>query len=139
MTEILALMTIIWWTIIPLFWIPVHGLSKLFKRIGLLTYFLFMIIWSPLLYFLYENRNFLLHLKIPVPLALRIVGIALLFSGTLLHIWTGRLLGLWGLIGLPEVSNIIKSKLVTEGPFSIIRHPTYISHTMIFSGVFFIS
>jgi protein-S-isoprenylcysteine O-methyltransferase Ste14 len=46
---------------------------------------------------------------------------------------------LWGLIGLPEVSTRIKGKLVTEGPFSVVRHPTYFAHTLIFSGIFLIT
>jgi len=40
---------------------------------------------------------------------------------------------------LPEVYIRIKGKLVTEGPFSVVRHPTYFAHTMIFSGVFLIT
>ena len=28
---------------------------------------------------------------------------------------------------------------MAEGPFSIVRHPTYLAHTLIFSGVFLIT
>jgi protein-S-isoprenylcysteine O-methyltransferase Ste14 len=81
----------------------------------------------------------MLHFKLDLPVVLNISGIPLLVLGTLLHIWTGKLLGLWALIGLPEVSIRIKGRLVTGGPFSVVRHPTYFAHTLMFSGVFLIT
>lgn len=137
--DLLALITIIVWPVVPLFWIPVHGLSKVFKRLGLLTYIMPVITWLPLAYLIYLNRASLLQFKIEFPIALNIVGILLLIIGTLLHVWTGLLLGLWGLIGLPEISTKIRGRLVTEGPFSVVRHPTYLAHTLMFSGIFFIT
>src|SRR3972149_9038054 len=139
MIDLLALITIILWPVIPLFWIPVHGLSRIFKRLGLLTYAIPLISWLPFAYFIYSIRNFILPFKIELPFLLNISGIPLLILGTLLHVWTGKLLGLWGLIGLPEVSKRIEGNLVTKGPFSVVRHPTYLAHTLIFSGVFLIT
>jgi protein-S-isoprenylcysteine O-methyltransferase Ste14 len=139
MPDFLALMTIIFWPVIPLFWIPVHGFSKILKRLGLITYLLPLVTWLPLAYLIYSIKNFLLQFKIELPFILSISGTPLLVLGILLHIWTGKLLGLWGLIGLPEVYTRIKGKLVTEGPFSVVRHPTYFAHTLIFSGVFLIT
>lgn len=132
-------MTIILWPVIPLFWIPVHGLSRIFKSLGLLTYAIPLITWPLFAYFIYSKRTFFLSFKIDLPIILNISGIPLLVLGFLLHIWTGKLLGLWGLIGLPEISTRIKGKLVTKGPFSIVRHPTYFAHTLMFSGVFLIT
>jgi protein-S-isoprenylcysteine O-methyltransferase Ste14 len=62
----------------------------------------------------------------------------LLIFGALLHMWTAKLLGV-GIIGVPEIFVKIKENIVTEGPFSLVRHPTYLSHTLIFSGVFLIT
>lgn len=139
MLDLFALMTIILWPVIPLFWIPVHGLSRIFKSLGLLTYAIPLITWPLFAYFIYSKRTFFLSFKIDLPIILNISGIPLLVLGFLLHIWTGKLLGLWGLIGLPEISTRIKGKLVTKGPFSIVRHPTYFAHTLMFSGVFLIT
>jgi len=136
MADIIALITIIVWPVVPLFWIPVHGLSRIFKRLGLFTYIMPPLTWIPLAYLIYENRVFLLHFKIALPLIVNISGIILFCIGTALHIWTGRLLGIWGLMGLPEVSKKIEGKLVDEGAFSIVRHPTYLAHTVMFSGIF---
>jgi protein-S-isoprenylcysteine O-methyltransferase Ste14 len=139
MPDFLALITIIFWPVIPLFWIPVHGFSRILKRLGLITYLLPLVTWLPLAYLIYSMKNFLLQFKIGLPFILNISGIPLLVLGILLHIWTGKLLGLWGLIGLPEMYTRVKGKLVTEGPFSVVRHPTYFAHTLIFSGVFLIT
>lgn len=134
--DFIAFITIMVWPVVPLFWIPVHGLSRIFKGLGLFTYIMPLLTWLPLAYLIYQNRLFLLQFKINLPLPAQILGVILLGIGTLLHIWTGKLLGLWGLIGLPEVSGKAKERLVTEGPFSLVRHPTYLAHSIMFSGIF---
>jgi len=127
------------WPVVPLFWIPVHGFSRFFKNIGLATYLLPILTWLPVAYLIYINRDFVMQFRIVLPTAVIIAGILFLLAGTLLHIWTGTLLGLWGLMGLPEISSKIKGGLVTEGPFSVVRHPTYLAHTLMFLGVFLIT
>jgi protein-S-isoprenylcysteine O-methyltransferase Ste14 len=139
LTDLIALLTIIVWPVIPLFWIPVHGLSVFFKRIGGLTYIMPALIWPPLAYFIYLNRGFLLHYRIDLHPVIRIAGTVILIGGTMLQIWTGRLLSLLGLMGLPEVSPKAKGRLVTGGAFSFVRHPTYLAHTLIFGGAFLLS
>ncbi len=137
MIEILALAAIIIWPVVPLFWIPVHGFPEIFKRLGLLTYIVTLLVWVVLAYLIYTQRDFLLQYRTGFPLFINIVGMIFLAFGTMLHVWTGKLLGLLGLMGLPEISSRVKSSLVTEGPFSIVRHPTYLAHTIMFLGIFF--
>ncbi len=139
MGDLLALVTILLWPIVPLFWIPVHCLPGIFRRLGLLTFTMPFIIWLPLAVLLYEHRKFVLQFKIHFPFLLSLAGILLLIAGTLLHIWTAKLLRLSGLIGLPEISAGIKGKFVTTGPFSVVRHPTYLAHTLMFAGVYLIT
>lgn len=136
MTDFIAIITLMVWPFMPLFWIPIHGLPKIFKRLGFYTYIMPLITWLPLAYLIYQNRLFLLQFRIDIPLPFEIFGVILLVIGTLLHIWTGKLLSLWGLIGLPEVSRKAKGKLMAEGPFSFVRHPTYLAHTSMFLGIF---
>jgi protein-S-isoprenylcysteine O-methyltransferase Ste14 len=126
------------WPVIPLFWIPVHGLPRLFRKLGLLTYGVPLITWLPLAYIIYSYRAFLLQYTVAFPLSLNLLGWFLLVSGSGLHIWTARLLG-WGLIGVPEVSSMRKGKFVKTGAFSKVRHPTYFAHSLMFSGVFLIT
>ena len=135
----LALVTIILWPIVPLFWIPVHFASKIFKKLGLFTYVMPLLTWLPLVYFIYKNKDVILQYKIDIPVVLNITGIVFLIFGTLLHIWTDRLLSFRGIIGLPEISTKIKGRIVTEGPFSVVRHPTYLAHTLMFSGIFLLT
>lgn len=80
-----------------------------------------------------------LEYRIELLLVFNIAGWLLFFFGTFLHIWSGILLSFWGLIGLPEVSDKFRSKMVTTGPFSVLRHPTYLAHIMIFVGIFLLS
>jgi protein-S-isoprenylcysteine O-methyltransferase Ste14 len=134
--DLLALITIIIWPVVPLFWIPVHCATKVFRRLGPLTYLMPLITWIPLAFFLYLHRAYLLSFKADFPVAVRIVGAVFLLLGTSLHIWTGNLLGLRGLTGLPEISPRAGGRLVTEGPFSVVRHPTYLAHTVMFLGIF---
>ncbi|NWF52724.1 MAG: isoprenylcysteine carboxylmethyltransferase family protein [Nitrospirae bacterium] len=95
--------------------------------------------WLPLAYFLYAKRDLLLSFRIELLYILNIIGIIILVLGVILHFWTAKLLGLWGLVGLPEVSIKARGKLVTEGPFSFMRHPTYFAHSLMFTGIFFIT
>ncbi|NWF76698.1 MAG: isoprenylcysteine carboxylmethyltransferase family protein [Nitrospirae bacterium] len=139
MNDLLALTIIIFWLIIPLFWIPVHYATSFLRKIGLLTYAMPLFTWLPLSYLIYKNKSCLFEFRIDMPEIINFIGILILITGTLLHIWTARLLGLWGIIGVPEIITKTKKHFVTKGPFSIVRHPTYLAHTCMFSGAFFIT
>lgn len=65
------------------------------------------------------------------------LGMILMFIGVALHVWTGKLLGWKALVGYSELKlQSGPQKLVKEGPFSVMRHPTYFAHTLMFLGVF---
>jgi len=136
MKNTLALITLMIWPAIPLFWIPVHGCPRLFKRLGLFTYILPVVTWLPLAVVLYLNKGVLLKGGIDFSIAPTAAGALIFVVGGLIQIWTGRLLSLFGLMGMPEVSSKIKSRLVDEGAFAVVRHPTYLSHTLMLVGLF---
>lgn len=137
--DTIAFLTILVWPVVPLFWVPVHGLSRFFKRIGLLTYLMPPLTWMPIAYMVFKYREELIGFRYDLPLIVNLVGLILVTIGTFLHIWTGKLLGLKGLMGIPEVSKRIEGRLVTEGPFRIVRHPTYLAHTVLFLGIFMLT
>jgi protein-S-isoprenylcysteine O-methyltransferase Ste14 len=139
MNDLLALITLMFWPVIPLFWIPVHFAIHFFRRRGLAVYLIPAFTWLPLAFLIYKNRAFLMHYKVSLPLLTEVAGWVIFVSGMLLHIWTARLLGPLGIIGVPEVWSKVKKNLVSKGPFSIVRHPTYFAHSIIFSGVFLIT
>jgi protein-S-isoprenylcysteine O-methyltransferase Ste14 len=88
---------------------------------------------------MYMKRLFLLQAKVDLFPSSWIIGLILLSAGTILHLWTARLLGLRGIIGIPEISQKVKKGLVTGGPYTVVRHPTYLAHTLLFTGVFLIT
>jgi protein-S-isoprenylcysteine O-methyltransferase Ste14 len=139
LTDILAIVTILFWALVPLFWIPVHGFSGFFKKLGIFTYVTPAITWLPVAALIYMNRDFLLIYRIDLPDFARWTGWIVFTMGMLLQIWTIRLLRVWGIMGLPEVINMAQSRIITAGPFSVVRHPTYLSHTIMYAGVFLIT
>src|SRR3989304_3784959 len=111
MIDLLALITIILWPVIPLFWIPVHSLSRIFKRLGLLTYAIPLISWLPFAYFIYSGRTFILPFKIELPFILNISGIPLLMLSSLLPLRSGAVCGEGCRIALQALDARIKGKL----------------------------
>lgn len=139
MTDLLALSTIILWPVIPLFWIPLHLFTGFFRRIGAVGYVVPLIMWLPLAILLYHERDVLLQYRVSLSLSAVIIGAVLLLAGTLVHLWTAKLLGIWGIVGLPEIYKMKEGRLVTRGAFAMVRHPTYLAHTVMFTGVFMIT
>ena len=135
-TDLIALLAMILWPAIPLFWIPVHCLPNLFKRLGFFTYILPLITWLPPAFFIYHERAFLLRYQISLSLTVNAFGAVLLLLGMALQAWTLVLLRLPGIMGMPEVTSTVRGRMVTRGPFSVVRHPTYLSHTMMLVGAF---
>jgi protein-S-isoprenylcysteine O-methyltransferase Ste14 len=135
-TELVALAALVLWPAIPLFWIPVHCLPRFFRRLGFLTYILPFITWLPVAVFSFELRDTLLLYRVALPVIAQVVGALLFVVGSCLQAWTLALLTLPGIMGMPEVTKTVPGRLVTTGPFAVIRHPTYLSHTLMLLGLF---
>ncbi len=138
-TEGIALLAVIAWPVIPLFWIPVHCFPRFFKRIGFFTYLLPFFLWLPLVYVIYRHRDIVLQHTVSLPSALIIMGWILFATGLALQVWTLLLLTLPGIMGMPELTSKVTGRVVTTGPFSIVRHPAYLSHTLLFFGAFLLT
>jgi protein-S-isoprenylcysteine O-methyltransferase Ste14 len=134
--DALAFLVVILWPIIPLWWIPVHGANKLVKKLGFAIYPIIFVVWFFIAYLIYSNRVFLLEFHIDFSIIIRISGILFVFAGTLLQLWTLKVLTARVITGVPELRNGAEAQLVTTGPFSRVRHPTYLSHTLFFTGIF---
>lgn len=134
--DLIALAALLLWPAIPLFWIPVHCIPRLFRRLGFWTYILPFITWLPVAFFTFTMRDVLLEYRISLPDSVNVTGGLLLVLGVGLQAWTLILLTLPVIMGMPEVTNAVPSRLVTTGPFAAVRHPTYLSHTLMLLGVF---
>lgn len=82
-------------------------------------------------------RNFLLGERLDLGI-LSWLGVIPLISGLALNVWTGRQMSLKVLVGYPELK-LSEGRLVSAGPFSVIRHPTYLAHILMLAGVFLIT
>jgi protein-S-isoprenylcysteine O-methyltransferase Ste14 len=136
MLNAIALLILILWPVIPLWWIPVHGANMLVKNIGFLIYPIMFVLWIFIAYPIYVNRALFLGCRIDFSLVIRAVGIFCACIGTLLQLWTVKVLTARTITGIPEIFNGIKATLAVRGPFSRVRHPTYLSHTLFFLGIF---
>jgi protein-S-isoprenylcysteine O-methyltransferase Ste14 len=136
LSDDIALIVIMLWTIIPLWWIPVHGANRFIKKLGFAIYPITFVVWFFIAYLIYSNKVFLLEFRIDFSIIIRITGILLVFAGILLQLWTLKVLTARVITGVPEVINGESARLVVGGPFSRVRHPTYLSHSLFFIGIF---
>jgi protein-S-isoprenylcysteine O-methyltransferase Ste14 len=134
--DLLTLAALLLWPAIPLFWVPVHCIPKFFRRLGFFTYILPLITWLPVAFFTFKLRDVLLGYRIALPATMNVIGAFLIVLGTGLQAWTLILLTLPGIMGMPEVTNAVPGRLVITGPFAVLRHPTYLSHTLMLLGLF---
>ncbi len=137
--DLLAIAALVLWPAIPLFWIPVHCVPGFFRRLGFLTYMLPLITWLPIAFITFTLRDVLLRYRIELPVVMNVIGALFFVSGAGLQVWTLLLLSLPVRMGMPEVTKSIPGKLVSIGPFAVVRHPTYLSHTLMLLGLFFMT
>jgi protein-S-isoprenylcysteine O-methyltransferase Ste14 len=131
----ITLCTLIFWPIIPTFWIITHKCKNFVKRLKLFVYPLSFIVYLPQALLIYKLKDLILSISFPFQRSLNYIGFILFVIGIILHIWTFILLGFDNITGKNE---ILKEKyhLIYNGPFAFIRHPTYFAHTLIFLGLF---
>ncbi len=136
--RVMAALAVTFWPIIPLFWLPLHLLPGLKKKLGLLYYLLILSLWLALAFFILSLKVYAWGGPWPMPAALRFVGWGLFGGGLLLQGLTIFYLRSQ-IIGRPHFHPRPEDHLVTSGPFRYLRHPTYLAHSLIFFGAFFLS
>jgi len=134
----LAALTTAFWPLIPLFWLPLHLLPRVRKALGLFFYPLIVTLWLIIAYLVITRKIFAAAGVINLPAPVRVLGAVSLLAGLLLQVLTALYLGR-RIIGLPHFRPSPANTLVTQGPFRLCRHPTYLAHSLIFFGTFFLS
>lgn len=142
MFDEIALMMVMMWPSIPIFLVELHFATNFWRRLGLWTYFVVILEWLPIAFAIYLWRETILYLQIALAIPFLFLGVGLVAAGIALHSWTAKLIGIKATIGYTELKPNDKStqtNLVTSGPFSIVRHPSYWAHTSILTGLFLIT
>jgi len=135
----LAVAALALWPIIPIFFTQVHGNPPFWRKLGVRTYLIVLLEMIPVLTIVIIFQGFLLSQELNLGL-LVVLGALLFLCGVPLNAWTAKLLGWKSLVAYSELRPQSGQKmLVAVGPFSVVRHPTYFAHTLIFVGVFLIT
>ena len=138
-SELLALAAIVGWPLVPICWLQIHNWLNFWRKHGRLTYAPILLEWFVVAVLVLALRNYLLGMKLDLG-ALRWVGLMLALVGVYLQAWAIRILGWRTLLGYSELGlQAAPQKLVTHGPYSIVRHPTYLAHTLFVAGTFLLS
>ncbi len=130
--------SLLFWPVIPLFWIPVHGLPGLRRWLGPALYPLTFAVWLPWARWVIHHPGLWTGHPVPGLRPLPWLGWPLLAAGCALQTWTALIMGA-KIIGLPELLPHRRQGVVATPPFSWCRHPTYLSHHLIFVGALLIT
>ena len=120
------------WPLIPLFWLPMRFWPRLKRRLGPFYFLLTGLFWLPLAWLVFSFEEPLFSYRIFLPEWIRLSGFVLLFLGLFIQFFMAIRLGK-RIVGLPELTGQ-RSRLETSFPFNLCRHPTYLSHFMMFFG-----
>lgn len=132
----LAVATLALWPFIPVFFLQVHGNPSFWRKLGAYTYLIVLVEMIPIMIIVITFQGFLLGQELALGLLL-VLGASLFVLGLSLNAWTAKLLGWKSLIAYSELKpQTGPRKPVKVGPFSLVRHPTYLAHTLIFVGIF---
>jgi hypothetical protein len=74
LSDFIAIVTLALWPVVPLFWVPVHCLPRVFRRLGLFTYVLPFLTWLPAAAFILSRRSFFLQYQFSFSLAVYSAG-----------------------------------------------------------------
>lgn len=142
MFDQLALMMVMMWPAIQMFLIELHFAVNFWRKLGIWTYFVVLLQWAPIAFVLYLLHGAILYYEVALSIPFLVLGIILIAAGITLHAWTAKLIGIKATIGYTELEHDMQSEklsLITSGPFSVVRHPSYWAHTAIITGIFFVT
>lgn len=113
------------------------GYDKFFLALVAIGYFGIWPLWVGGIILLFLNRYYaaldFLILSFPMASLVQIVGLVVLYVGSLFFAWA---IGLAGRYLRPSTSGVYANhRLVQDGPLGIVRHPYYVSYVLILVGL----
>ena len=111
-----------------LYWLIIHGWARWWRRWGpIRSYLTVLPVLASLGVLLFQRRGQLLSVNFGTNWSL--IGIALVLSCpmTWLEFRYWRQLSISTLVGIPELSQQRKGRLLREGIYGVVRHPRYLS------------
>lgn len=109
-------------------WFVIHPLAGFWRRRKpVVTYSVVLAVAAAVAVALYRSRETLLAIEFGFNWILTVLGFCCLVSSALLEHKYRHQIKVSTLLGLPEVSASSESELLTEGIYSKIRHPRYVS------------
>lgn len=144
LSDLAALYVLAVWPVVLIGLIVVHSGIRFWRRLASQNKYLLLAVlgafyvasYAAFFNLVFANRDTLLAVKLPTHPLLPAVGVAAFAAGILIHLKTGSQMGWLRLFFVPELFLESKQKLVTTGLFSVVRHPTYWSHSLLVLGVF---
>lgn len=135
LNSLVALVALMLWPAAPAFLILLHLFIGFWRKVGVWTYPALLVLWAFIAGIVYYSRDFLLAYSVDVG-ALYYLGIALLVAGVLLRGWASSVIGLRGTFGWWEIFPPKERTIVVSGPYKYLKHPIYLSHSLMLFGVF---
>ena len=111
-----------------LYWLIIHGWARWLRRCGLIRSYLTVLpVLAAVGVLLFQGRGQLLSVNFGTNWSL--IGIALVLSCpmTRLELRYWRQLSISTLVGIPELSQQRKGRLLRAGIYGVVRHPRYLS------------
>ena len=122
-----ALLFLVFWPGAFTFWFVIHPFSRFWRRLGpTIAYLAGAVAAFAVAGLMVSQRHWLMAVEFGAHNVLMVSGAVLIIAAQILDLWVRRYLSMPILLGLPQLQKDAgKGKLLTEGPFKLVRHPRY--------------
>ena len=111
-----------------LYWLIIHGWARWWRRWGpIRSYLIVLPVLAALGVLLFQERGQLLSVNFGTNWSLIAIALVLSCPMTWLELRYWRHLSISTLVGIPELSQQRKGRLLREGIYGVVRHPRYLS------------
>ena len=130
---------IVYMLILPVWWLGIHSRIREIRRLGWAYYMLPVLLFFLITFFIFYNYSTVSQYRINTFYTF-FAGIILAGITMMIDLYRGTNYSFSTLIGLPEFfPRKYKSKLITSGIFSYIRHPRYLEYMLFALGMAFLT